>query len=52
MSGGEAGRKVDCAGDWSGQGESQGGVEESGLQFGSMLCVGGDMSAGYIRWAK
>ena len=40
-----SGGKVDCAGDWSGQSESQGGVEESGLQFGSILRVGGDMSA-------
>ena len=37
--------EVDRAGHWSGQGESQGWVEESGLQFGSILCVGLGMSA-------
>lgn len=44
-SSGETGGKADCAGHWSGQGESQSGIEESGLQFGSILCVGWDMSA-------
>jgi hypothetical protein len=37
--------KADRAGHWSGQGESQGWVEEPGLQLGSILCVGWDMSA-------
>ena len=37
--------RPDRTGHWFGQGEGQGWVEESGLQFGSILCVGGDMSA-------
>ena len=41
---GEASGKADCTGHWSGSGQSQGWVEESGLQFGSILRVGGDMS--------
>src|SRR5512135_28982 len=41
---GEAGRKSDRPGHWSDQGEGQGWSEESGLQFGSILRVGWDMS--------
>ena len=41
---GEAGGKADRTGHWSGPGEGQGWVEESGLQFGSILRGGGDMS--------
>ena len=42
---GEAGGEADCTGHWSGPGQGQGWVEESGLQFGSILCVGGHVSA-------
>ena len=42
---GETSGKADCTGHWSGPGQSQGWIEESGLQFGSILCVGGDISA-------
>ena len=41
----ETGRRLDRPGHWSDQGESQGWVEKSGLQFGSILCVGGHVSA-------
>lgn len=42
---GEASGEPDRTGYWFDQGENQGGIEEPGLQFGSILCVGGDMSA-------
>jgi hypothetical protein len=42
---GEAGGEADRPGDWSGKGNSQGRVEEFGLQLGSILRVGWDMSA-------
>ena len=42
---GEAGGKADRTGHWFVQGEGQGWVEESGLQFGSILRVGWGMSA-------
>src|SRR5512139_588510 len=42
---GEAGGKADCTGHWSGPGQSQGWFEESGLQFGSIRCIGGHVSA-------
>ena len=42
---GEAGGEADRMGHWSGPGHGQGWVEESGLQFGSILCVGWDMIA-------
>ena len=42
---GEAGGEPDRTSYWFGQGESQGRVEESGLQFGSILRVGGHVSA-------
>ena len=44
-SAGEASREPDRSSDWFGQSESQGRVEESGLQFGSILRVGWGMSA-------
>ena len=42
---GQTSGKADCTGHWSGPGQSQDWIEESGLQFGSILCVGGDISA-------
>ena len=42
---GETGGKADLAGYWPVQGESQGGIEESGLQLGSILRVGWNLSA-------
>jgi hypothetical protein len=42
---GEAGREVDCTSHWSGPGQGQGWFEESGLRFGSILRVGGYISA-------
>ena len=42
---GEAGREPDRPGHWAGQGEGQGWLEESGLQSGSILRVGGGMTA-------
>ena len=44
-SAGEAGGEIDCTGDWFGEGENKDWFEESGLQFGSILRVGGGMSA-------
>ena len=50
---GEAGGEADCARHRFGEGKSQGGVEESGLQSGPILRVGGDMSAPRISyWVK
>ncbi len=41
----QASGKADCTGHWPGPGQGQGWFEESGLQFGSLLRGGGDMSA-------
>jgi hypothetical protein len=40
---GKACGKSDRTGYWYGQGKGQDWLEESGLQFGSILCIGGDM---------